>query len=454
MGSTGTKGRYMVKGSLARTVRRAGALALVASLLLTTPAFAVPESSASTPTASPDAPATTTQKSNSATKSTTKDSITTKSTTKKSTTEKSTTTRKPPSTTSEIDVQADAETEAFRKKLAAKQKEVDELKAQLDALDTELEIAYEHYNAARDRLSEMKQRVATVQGNLDKTQQAYDLQSDILGERASAMYRDGSLASIEILLDSKSVSDFMSRVKFLNTIGVRDADIAASLEEQKNLLEKQVENIKNTEAVAESIEFELKARHIEILLRIQEREDLITEAQADVVALLEEEAQRRSAEDAALFAEVLSGASKKGIVVQAGGPVETALAYHGVPYLWGGESPSGFDCSGLMLYVFRQHGVNLPRYSGHQFRVGEKITISQLAPGDAVFFGSPIHHVGMYVGGGYYLHAPRTGDFVKISKLADRSDYAGARRYAWSYRVGEPKNAVKSTSAALNSVAR
>ncbi len=60
----------------------------------------------------------------------------------------------------------------------------------------------------------------------------------------------------------------------------------------------------------------------------------------------------------------------------------------------------------------------------------------------------------MFIGGGYYLHAPRTGDFVKISKLADRSDFAGARRYAWSYRTAPIRGAVKSTSSALNSVGR
>ena len=82
--------------------------------------------------------------------------------------------------------------------------------------------------------------------------------------------------------------------------------------------------------------------------------------------------------------------------------------------------------------------MELPHYSGSQFLLGEKIAPAELLPGDVVFFGSPIHHVGMYVGGGYFIHAPRTGDFVKLSKLAERSDYAGARRYDWQPRVGPP----------------
>ncbi|MDZ4169336.1 MAG: NlpC/P60 family protein [Coriobacteriia bacterium] len=424
---------------IASLARRATALATVAALLCAVPAFAEPVATA-TPDPAPEVttptkPATPAKPANPAPADPAP-------------------TRKPPARGSELNVATDGETEEFRAELAERQKRLDEFMAQLDALDRELEIASEAYNQAVDRLSEMKQRVVTAEVDLGRAQEAYDLQSIILGERAESIYKDGSLAAIEVLLDSKSVADLMSRVKFLNTIGIRDAEIAASLNGQKDLLESQVAALHQSQDVARSLEFELKARQIEVMIRIQERQQMLADAKTDLLELLDSEAARRSIEESELLAQVLSSANDRGIVVTPGSPVETALAYHGVPYLWGGEKPSGFDCSGLVLYVFRQHGVKLPHYSGSQFLLGEKVVAAALAPGDVVFFGSPIHHVGIYVGGGYYIHAPRTGDFVKISKLADRRDFAGARRYPWNPRTAAPTGARVSPTAALGNLAR
>ncbi|WP_207705514.1 NlpC/P60 family protein [Hathewaya massiliensis] len=110
--------------------------------------------------------------------------------------------------------------------------------------------------------------------------------------------------------------------------------------------------------------------------------------------------------------------------------VREALKYQGIPYLWGGTTPSGFDCSGLMQYVYRSLGVDIGRSTYDQIYSGYSVSKSDLQPGDLVFFGSASapHHVGMYIGGGQYVHAPRTGDVVKISSLGYRGDYCGARR--------------------------
>jgi cell wall-associated NlpC family hydrolase len=102
------------------------------------------------------------------------------------------------------------------------------------------------------------------------------------------------------------------------------------------------------------------------------------------------------------------------------------MNYLGSPYRWGGSSPSGFDCSGFTMYVYSQVGISLPHSSSAQYGSGTHVSRSELQPGDLVFFGSPIHHVGMYVGNGNMIDAPYTGVSVRIDPL--QSNYAGATR--------------------------
>ncbi|MHB1477986.1 MAG: C40 family peptidase [Coriobacteriia bacterium] len=340
-----------------------------------------------------------------------------------------------PATESPIPQPTDAETAAFRAELAAKQAELDALEAQLDELDRELSIAAEEYNKALMELEATTIRLETTKTDLTNAELAYELQQDTLSDRARDIYRNGELSSLDVILGSKSISDFLARVRYLYLMGESDASIAAALAAQRDLIAEAQKAAEADEVKARSLEFELQARKIEVMLRIQEREALLANTQVELLELLDSRASERQLAEADLLRDVLSGANRAGIVVEPGSPVETALGYHGVPYLWGGESPRGFDCSGLVLYVMKQHGVRLPHYSGSQFQMGERIAPADLQPGDAVFFGSPIHHVGMYVGAGYFIHAPRTGDFVKLSRLADRKDYAGARRYDWQDRT-------------------
>jgi cell wall-associated NlpC family hydrolase len=112
-----------------------------------------------------------------------------------------------------------------------------------------------------------------------------------------------------------------------------------------------------------------------------------------------------------------------------GGVVGIAMRYLGTPYVYGGSSPSGFDCSGFTMYVFAQIGVSLPHYTVAQYSMGAPVSQSQLEPGDLVFFDG-LGHVGIYIGGGQFIHSPHTGDVVKISSMSGwyAATYVGARR--------------------------
>jgi cell wall-associated NlpC family hydrolase len=113
--------------------------------------------------------------------------------------------------------------------------------------------------------------------------------------------------------------------------------------------------------------------------------------------------------------------------------VSSAEGFLGVPYVWGGASPEyGFDCSGLVMYVYEQLGIHLSHFSGAQWSEGTRIPLEELAPGDLVFFypgASGPGHVGIYIGGNNFIHAPHSGDVVRISSLYEYSaSYVGAVR--------------------------
>jgi cell wall-associated NlpC family hydrolase len=111
--------------------------------------------------------------------------------------------------------------------------------------------------------------------------------------------------------------------------------------------------------------------------------------------------------------------------------VAEALRHLGTPYRYGGGSPSGFDCSGLIMYAYAKVGPQLPHNAAMQYRLGRSVSRAKLVPGDVVFFNG-LSHAGIYIGRGRFVHSPQTGDAVKVSRLNDGwygRTYVGARRY-------------------------
>ena len=166
---------------------------------------------------------------------------------------------------------------AFQQELTLKQAQLRDLKSQLASMDVQLEIAEQQWVQASDQLKALKSRVNAAQTDLEDARRAYAIQEKLLGERATSIYKDGSFSGVEVLLDSKSMSDFVARVKFLNTIGLADASSADSLKAQKDQMESQLIDLKTSAVQAEALEFELKARKIEVELGIQDRQKTLAQ---------------------------------------------------------------------------------------------------------------------------------------------------------------------------------
>lgn len=169
-----------------------------------------------------------------------------------------------------------------------------------------------------------------------------------------------------------------------------------------------------------------------------EKQTVSNEQKRVALAKLEAERQEKIAKANAVKASPKYSTTDTPAVATSGtgggqGIVNTAMKYLGVPYVWGGTSPSGFDCSGLVQYACRANGISVPRVAASQRGAGRYVSRENLQPGDLVFFsnGGGVSHVGIYIGNGNMIHAPQTGDVVKVSSINTSyrlSHYAGAVR--------------------------
>lgn len=338
--------------------------------------------------------------------------------------------------------------------IEAKQEQAISAQAELERMNIELEVRVEEYNAITESLDQTREDILATEAELERARDNLDAAQDTLSRRATSIYKGGSTDALEVFLGARSFTDFLTLLDLAVRISNADAEMVAEVQDAKSRVEATALALQQRQAeqIALQSEAEARARRIQADMEAQQR--FVGQLNGEVRALIaaEEERLRKLAEERARQAAIAAAARGKVSGDRAAADpsalgagtsqvVAIALQYLGVPYVWGGSSPSGFDCSGLTQYSYRQVGVSLPRTSQSQYNAGQHIArdrLDLLKPGDLVFFGTngdadEVHHVGMYVGDGNYVHAPYTGAVVRVdslnARISSRADYVGASRF-------------------------
>ncbi|HEU5157504.1 MAG TPA: NlpC/P60 family protein [Streptosporangiaceae bacterium] len=306
---------------------------------------------------------------------------------------------------------------------------ITELKAEADKLNNRLEVLTEQYNGLRVRLAHAQSAARAAEQAAGEQRLALRQVQDRVRELAARTYMSGGVdqatAAFAAAPDPQAFLDQASAIGyFARQDGDRIKELAAATEAADRATKAKDTKVNEVRALTDQIGG--KKRRIESLLA--ENKDKLAAA---VKAERAEEAKRLAAaarQRAAANAAPSTGTGGSvGASTKALRAVAAAKSKLGAPYVWGGSGPSTFDCSGLTMWAYKQVGISLPHFTGAQWNAGRHVSRSALRPGDLVFFYSDLHHMGMYVGAGKMIHAPRTGDVVRIATL-DGRPYAGAVR--------------------------
>jgi peptidoglycan DL-endopeptidase CwlO len=339
--------------------------------------------------------------------------------------------------------------------ITSKRAQAEAIMAQVQTLDANLEQTVEAWNYANIQLGRIDASLASNQRHLVAARKSLVVAQERIAQRLRDLYVNGQGDStLEVILGSSSLDDIIARLDAIERVSSQDAQILTTVKRYRKEVEARRATLQKDRADQARLVAQRAAQKQEIESKIAEQNSLLASVKDEIVRLRAEEQRRQAAlaaqaraqaQAAALAAQVQQDTAQQtfdqAVVEPAydanvpaaryGSVVSIALQYLGIPYVWGGSSPStGFDCSGFVSYVFAQVGVSLPHHAASQYSYGTPVPFDQLAPGDLVFFDG-LGHVGIYIGGGQFVHAPHTGDVVKISSMYDSwyaATFVGARR--------------------------
>jgi cell wall-associated NlpC family hydrolase len=354
-----------------------------------------------------------------------------------------------------------------KEQLRDKQAQAQHVLGEVNQLDARFGATVEAWNGAKYELGLAQKELAADRASLRVAERQRRLALKHVTDRVVALYEgDPAPSTLAIFLGARSLGDVIDELQAAHAVAAADHRLAVQATVVRDRYAKAVRNVDQLDQQRSQIGSLLTQRRA-LLASVQSEVDTLRAEEARRQAALEAEAKARLAREAAAQraqarADAAAAAAAKtqaaspdpttaaapptapATTTTVVAPVETtpsgpisgghpeaatiALRYLGVPYQWGGSTPAGFDCSGLVMYVYSQLGIALPHFAAAQYGFGSAVPRDLLQPGDLVFFEN-LDHVGIYIGGGQVVHAPSTGDVVKISNLADwGASYVGARR--------------------------
>ncbi len=348
-----------------------------------------------------------------------------------------------------------AVTPAAADPIGSKREQAQAIMAEMQQLDADVARAAEAWNYANIQLARIEQDLVSNEKHLVAARKSLVVAQGRIAERLRDLYVNGEgNSTLEVILGSRSLDDILARLDAIERVSSHDARILETVKRYRKEVETRRARLQEARSDQAQIVAERASERASIERRLVEREQLLASVKDEIAQLQAEEQARQ----VALAAQARARAQAQQLAAQlqqesvqetyepsfatptydADVPaaryshvVPIALQYLGIPYVWGGSSPStGFDCSGFIMYVFAQVGVSLPHHAASQFGYGTPVSQEQLAPGDLVFFDG-LGHAGIYIGGGQFVHAPHTGDVVKISSIYDSwyaATWVGGRR--------------------------
>jgi cell wall-associated NlpC family hydrolase len=321
---------------------------------------------------------------------------------------------------------------------AEKQAEADQVKAKLDEWAMALDDASNRYYEAIAAHDVATAAMEEAKGNSQAAEARVSELQSRLGTRAASMYKHGQLSFFEVLFGAHSFSEFTSSWSFLNSINGDDAEMIEQCKEAKREAQKAQEEYAVQEKIAQQKLDEADEIRIEAEETTAAYQAELNSLEAEIAELIEkerkEEEERQAAAAAAAAAEAARqnsgfnwvGDSGNYDVGTYGSIVEAAYSRLGCPYVWAASGPTTFDCSGLTSWCYRQVGISIPRGGNAQFSSAPiQMPVSEAQPGDILW---KYNHVGIYIGGGQFIHAPQTGDVVRIA--SNMGMWQGASRWA------------------------